>query len=589
MKRCPKCGAQYEDAITLCPADGEALERDDDPLIGQTLAGKYRIEERIGLGGMGAVYRATHIMMDKAVAIKVLRPSLAADEKLVARFSREARAASRITHPHAITVTDFGEAENGLVFLVMEYLRGQTLREVIESEGPLPLLRVLEIIRQVSGALDAAHAQGIVHRDLKSDNIMLESVNGQDWAKVLDFGIAKVQETAGETPTLTATNLIIGTPQYMAPEQCSKSVPIDARTDIYSLGVILFEMLTGHVPFASDSPTATMLLHVQEPVPSVLKERKDLPPAIDQVVARAMAKRPADRYQSAGELAEALFIAVTEDPAMAAGAVSPSDLATIQMRMAATGVAPEKGATAPRKADEPTVVRPTPGRVEIPVGPQAAAPGPAEGFRPWRIMAPALAALAAIFIGAYALTHTFNGPATEGGTPPAAGSSGQPVSPATPPTGEGEKHVAPHTTVDAAKSKAANKEAAGQIDLPQLDATPTPARTRRPKDTEGTSDADDMIDEATDESAPEPRPTPTKRPGRQPSASAPEPEPDQQTTPEIHEAPPRPPKDPAEMTPAEREQWRRAMRRFRRRILEQRRQILREEQQRPDQDLRPPR
>src|SRR5713226_8094152 len=185
MKICPRCGKEYPETNTLCPADGTALETTVDPLIGETLAGKYRIEERLSVGGMGAVYRGTHILMDKKVAIKVLRPSLAADEKIVARFSREARAASRISHPHALSVTDFGEAESGTVFLVMEYLDGRTLKDIIRQEGPMPLARVVEIIKQVGSALDAAHAQGVVHRDLKSDNIMLLNTMNADYAQVL--------------------------------------------------------------------------------------------------------------------------------------------------------------------------------------------------------------------------------------------------------------------------------------------------------------------------------------------------------------------------------------------------------------------
>src|SRR5437870_749858 len=173
MKVCPVCGKEYSDTTTLCSVDAAVLKSDGDPLVGQTLAGKYFIEKLIKRGGMGAVYRGKHVLMDKTVAIKVLRPSLAVDDVVVARFSREAKAASRISHPHAVSVTDFGEAENGVVFLVMEYLDGRTLKEIIRSEGPMPLKRVIEIVRQITGALDAAHQQGVVHRDLKSDNIML--------------------------------------------------------------------------------------------------------------------------------------------------------------------------------------------------------------------------------------------------------------------------------------------------------------------------------------------------------------------------------------------------------------------------------
>src|SRR3982751_1910447 len=168
MKECPKCAVEYPDSTTLCPADGVALETDPDSLIGTTLAGKYRIDARLNEGGMGTVYRGTHVLMDKTVAIKVLRPSLAADEKIVARFSREARAASRISHPNVLSVTDFGEDDDGIVFLVMEYLSGKTLKQVIREEGPLSLARTVDIMRQVGDALDVAHSQNVVHRDLKS-------------------------------------------------------------------------------------------------------------------------------------------------------------------------------------------------------------------------------------------------------------------------------------------------------------------------------------------------------------------------------------------------------------------------------------
>src|SRR6185436_10372113 len=177
MKSCPLCGKEYSDTTTLCPADATVLERQDDPLLGQTLASKYLIEKLIKRGGMGSVYLGKHVLMEKTVAIKVLRPSLALDDDVVRRFSREAKAASRISHPHAVSVTDFGESEDGVVFLVMEYLDGHTLKDAIKNEGPMNLDRVVEIVRQVAGALDAAHGQGVVHRDLKSDNIMLSETN----------------------------------------------------------------------------------------------------------------------------------------------------------------------------------------------------------------------------------------------------------------------------------------------------------------------------------------------------------------------------------------------------------------------------
>jgi serine/threonine protein kinase len=431
MKKCPKCGTEYPDTTTLCPSDGAALEKTGDPLIGQTLAGKYRVEERLSEGGMGTVYRGTHILMDKTVAIKVLRSSLAADEKIVARFSREARAASRISHPHAVSVTDFGESEDGIVFLVMEYLRGKTLKAVIRQAGRLPLSRVVEIIRQVGGALDTAHSQGVVHRDLKSDNIMLLSTNGLDYAKVLDFGIAKIKEPAGAyDPALTAPDLVIGTPQYMSPEQCSQSPGIDARSDIYSLGVILYEMLVGHVPFTGDAPTTIMLKHLQEPVPSVLTERTDVPAAVGRVVARAMAKLPENRYQSAGEFVEDLTIAAGMEVTPIRSAVGTELVAT-----------PEGLLNEP---DEETLVRP---RLEMRSGPppavvQAQTLPPSTSLNTWRILIPSLAGLLIVFAVVYAFTRTSDTSNTNQTQPMlVADPNGQPVEPAQPPTGKSEAGI----------------------------------------------------------------------------------------------------------------------------------------------------
>src|SRR5450432_2293975 len=392
MKKCPRCGIEYSDTNTLCPADGTALETSSDPLIGETLAGKYRVEERLSVGGMGTVYRGTHVLMDKKVAIKVLRPSLAADETIVARFSREARAASRISHPHALSVTDFGEAEGGVVFLVMEFLDGRTLKEVIRQEGPLALPRVVEIMRQICEALDAAHAEGVIHRDLKSDNIMLLKTTGADYAKVLDFGIAKIQQPiGGQDPELTSPDLIIGTPQYMSPEQCSQVGDLDARSDVYSLGVILYEMLVGCVPFTGVSSTAIMLKHLQEPPPSVLDERSDLPQGVGIVISKSLAKRAEDRYQSAGELVEDLVIAA------GAGLIDRP----VNERRTNRIVVPTE--PPPELEDEQTLLH---RRISAPSVGQVQAPPPPSGFNPWRIIIPSAAGLLVVFGVIYAFTRT---------------------------------------------------------------------------------------------------------------------------------------------------------------------------------------
>jgi serine/threonine-protein kinase len=395
---------------------------------------------------MGTVYRGTHVLMDKTVAVKVLRPSLAADEKIVARFSREARAASRISHPNALSVTDFGEDEGGIVFLVMEYLSGKTLKEVIRDEGPMPLARVVEITRQIGGALEAAHGQGVVHRDLKSENIMLLDGGSGDYAKVLDFGIAKIKEPEGEfDPGLTAPDLVIGTPQYMSPEQCSQSSDIDARSDIYSFGVILYEMLVGHVPFSGPGATTIMMMHLQEPAPSVLDERLDLPPSVGGVVARALAKLPDNRYQTIGDLIEDLTIAASmRVPAPASGAISQTNDAVSPSAPLAMDLGSE--------ADEVTAVRPryspvsTPRvPITVPIPQHGAQPAPVSSFNPLKVIIPSAVALLVIFAVIYAFTkNSGSGNATNANQPQstlAADPNSQPVQSVQPATGKSEEGI----------------------------------------------------------------------------------------------------------------------------------------------------
>ena len=522
MKRCPRCGAEYADTTTLCPADGTGLETTgSDPLVGETLAGKYRVEERLSVGGMGTVYRATHILMDKKVAIKVLRPSLAADEKIVARFSREARAASKISHPHALSVTDFGEDEGGVVFLVMEFLNGRTLKEVIRQDGPLPLSRVVEIMRQVCSALDAAHAEGVVHRDLKSDNIMLLNTTG-DYAKVLDFGIAKIQEPMGvEDAGLTSPDLIIGTPQYMSPEQCSQSEKIDSRSDIYSLGVILYEMLVGHVPFMGESPTVVMLKHLQEVPRSVFEERPDLPSGVGTVLERALAKRREDRYQTAGALVEDLVIAE------GTGLVQPE----LGDRTANRIVVPKKEPTGevPAEDDEQTLVRSrTPAYVPPPepppIRPQPAAP--VHGFNPWRILIPSLAGLLVVFAVIYAFTRTSQPTANPSQVPTLSPDpNSQSVQPASPPTGQNERGIPLGGAVSPASSANTNVNAA---------VSPTPSSDQN---TNANSANDNKAVNANSNRAPElPSPRNTPEPSPQPTPTLPP-----AATPKSTSTPPPPP------------------------------------------------
>ena len=530
MKKCPQCGVEYPDTTTLCPADGVALETTGDSLIGTTLAGKYRIDARLNEGGMGTVYRATHVLMEKTVAIKVLRPSLAADEKIVARFSREARAASRISHPNALTVTDFGEDENGTVFLVMEFLSGKTLKQVIRETGRLPLPRAVEITRQVADALNAAHQQGVVHRDLKSDNIMLLDTMAGDHAKVLDFGIAKINEPEGKRDTeLTAPNLVIGTPQYMSPEQCSQDSEIDSRSDIYSLGVILYEMLVGHVPFSADSPTMVMMKHLQEPVPSVLDERSDLPAAIGRVIARAMAKLPANRYQTVAELVEDLTIA----SGMAQFAPVPAQpTAPVTTPVVARDDADEVTVVRPRQ--EPQPVQPLPpaqrrAPVTVPLPQSGALPPPtAASFNPMKVIIPSVVALLVVFAMIYAFKRNSTASEnTNANQPPqslAADPNSQPVQPGASPTGRGEEGIPAGGTIAVPANVNASPNASVEVSPAPLPEVSPAANVNANENVNANANANSnrkapALPEPTRSVVPEsvPSPAATKTPERPPS------------------------------------------------------------------------
>lgn len=312
MKRCPNCRASYPDRAVFCPIDGAPLAAEvSDPLVGRMLDGKYLIEAQLGEGGMGRVYRARHEMLDRTVAVKVLNEEMRADSRTAERFRREAQAAARLEHPNAVTIHDFGVTDEGNAYLVMELLKGSSLREILLRSGRLTLDRTAEVIEQVGSAIDRAHQAGIVHRDLKPDNIMVEArADGTYSAKVLDFGIAKLKDRAETASNLTATGTVLGTVAYMSPEQC-RGTEIDGRSDIYSLGVVLYEMVTGRVPFSSMTPSAIVAGHVSDPPPPPRTFHPDLPAAVEELILAALAKRPDDRPQTAGELARRFRSAIS--------------------------------------------------------------------------------------------------------------------------------------------------------------------------------------------------------------------------------------------------------------------------------------
>ena len=279
-----------------------------DPLVGRTLDEKYYVEERLGSGGMGKVYRARHLSMDRPVAIKFLRQRFSEDEAARTRLLTEARAAVALRHSNAVSVTDFGQTVEGWVYIVMELLEGRTLREIVSREAPIETARATSIMLQASDAVGAAHQAGIIHRDLKPSNILItQSADQPAVVKVLDFGIAKFFAGNDDDATdLAQTNSVIGTPRYMSPEQHSGH-ELTPATDVYSLGVILYEMLTGMVPFSGSTHAEIAQKHVNDTPHSPREVVAAIPEDVERIVLHALEKQPSDRPPNAAEFRRELL------------------------------------------------------------------------------------------------------------------------------------------------------------------------------------------------------------------------------------------------------------------------------------------
>jgi len=292
-------------------------------LVGQVIADRYRVLSLIGEGGMGRVYLAEHVHMGRKSAVKVLSPALAFSAEASSRFHREAANASRINHPHVAAIYDFGEASEGVMYLAMEYVEGETLTELLQREGRLDVARAALLTKQSADALAAAHHLGIVHRDLKPDNIMVtRDMDGGDWVKVVDFGIAKSMGNSSQT--LTTEGISIGTPEYMSPEQLAGD-KLDARTDVYSLGVVLFHTLTGVLPYSRVTSRETLMRRLSSPPRQLRDVAPDVewPSDLQRALDRALAPDVDDRYSSVGDFGrDVLAASANFAPASAANLTS---------------------------------------------------------------------------------------------------------------------------------------------------------------------------------------------------------------------------------------------------------------------------
>ena len=306
MKFCPECESEYTDALEFCPADGAQLVFvvKEETLVGQLLDDRFHVEAEIGAGGMGTVYRAVQEPIGRPVALKILRREHADDPGAVRRFFHEAKIVSKLRHPNTVTLFDFGQFGEGQLFIAMELMTGASLEQAARDRS-LSLNEILGIGRQICQALGEAHGAGIVHRDLKPQNIFIDVVGGDSVVKVLDFGIAKMKDAKAN---LTLTGMVFGTPAYMSPQQ-AQGFEIDHRSDIYSLGVLLFELICGRLPFQGDQAVKVAMAHILQPVPSLAEHARyaPLPPGLSDLVEAMMAKEVEERPESAEAVDRALL------------------------------------------------------------------------------------------------------------------------------------------------------------------------------------------------------------------------------------------------------------------------------------------
>ena len=389
-KICPTCGTEYPANERFCPRDGTALRSQGGgtDLVGSIIAERYHVLKKLGEGGMGQVYLAEHVKMGRKSAVKVMNPGMVHDADAISRFNREAANASRINHPNVAGIYDFGETSEGLIYLAMEFIEGESLTSLVEKNGALLPARAADIARQAADGLSVAHDMGIVHRDLKPDNIMIaKNRDGSDCVKVVDFGIAKA--AGAENQKVTKTGLVVGTPEYMSPEQLAGD-KLGGQSDIYSLALVAFNMLTGKLPFEGETAQESMIMRLTDEPKSLAMMKPDTSwsPEVQAVMGKALQRRAADRYQNARDFGVALWQAVDRMPKQpAAGATMMIGAADGATAMIAAPPKTRLDSSPALPLAEPVVPSPTPAPVHA-------------GAAPVKSKAPMIAGASAVVVAA---------------------------------------------------------------------------------------------------------------------------------------------------------------------------------------------
>lgn len=463
QKVCPTCGTEYPLSERFCPRDGTALRSASGTgdLLGSVIADRYHVIKKLGEGGMGAVYLAEHVKMGRKSALKVMHPGMNSDPDAIARFNREASNASRLSHPNICGIYDFGETSDGLIYLAMEFIEGKALTDLIEASGSLPPARASNIVHQVADALQVAHDAGIVHRDLKPDNIMVaKNRDGSDLVKVVDFGIAKA--SSSDAQKVTKTGLVVGTPEYMSPEQLAGD-KLDGRSDIYSLGLVAFNCLTGKLPFPSESAQEAMIMRLTDRPRTLAEMRPEVawPDDLQAVMDKALARDAEDRYQGAAQFGREFAAVVadmpstqaTEGATMVIGAAKTAPMAAAPMPK--TRVADRDEARSPARASTAVPAKKSP-------------------------MIPIAAGVAAVAVLGYFGATKFMG----GADTPTAGDTGaqvaqQPPSAGTDTAGSGTQ-ANPGTQSPAPEVQPLSNSANPQTPAPRTESRPDAPRTSQP-------------------------------------------------------------------------------------------------------------